>query len=576
MMTASSLVGYPSVDKPWMKYYTEKEIHAPLPECTIYDFLWESNKEHMDDVAMVYSNQKITYRKLFESINKTAAALSAIGVKSGDIVIMVTVTVPETIYAFYALNRLGAIPDMVDPRTSAEGIRDYILEVKAKYILSLDLACRKIETAIIDTSVEKVVVISPADSLSPVRRMGYRAVVGSSHVPLIDSFIRWRDFLTDGQTANPYFPPYKRGNCCIIVHTGGTTGLPKGVMLSDDSLNGSVEQGDNSGFGFERYQRWLDIMPPFIAYGIVNSVHLPLVKGMTLIIIPNFRPEKYDRLLLKYKPSHVAGVPSHYGTLMQSCRLAHKDLSFIRSPIVGGDGVDIKTEKNIVDFLTEHNCTKGLLKGYGMTEICAAVTGTAVSESNKPGSVGIPYSHSVVSVFDTESGEELTYGETGEICILSPLTMLGYYENKKETAKILKLHKDGNVWVHSGDLGYMDTDGCLFVVGRKKRLIIRHDGFKVFPTLIENVVFMNKAVNACCAIGIRDKSFSQGQLPVVYVVLKPEYRDRVDTVRQELYELCKQELPEYEQPVGFVFKEKLPLTSIGKIDYQALEQETMR
>lgn len=572
MEAEKKLTGYPSIDKPWLKYYTEEAINAPLPECTIYEYLWENNKDHLDDVALIYFGKKITYGELFENIDKTARAFSAIGVKYGDIVIVATVTTPETIYAFYALNRLGAIPNMVDPRTSVEGIHDYIKEVNAKYVLSLDVACPKTEEAIKNTAVQKVIVSSPADSLPASKKVAYRISNSKKRLPN-DRYIYWKSFVENGKNADSSFSPYKKNTCCVIVHTGGTTGMPKGVMLSNDNLNCSVVQCCNSGFDFERYQRWLGIMPPFIAYGIINGVHLPLVKGMPLTIIPNFDPNSYDKLLLKYKPNHIAGVPSHYGKIMESKNLAGKDLSFILSPIVGGDGTKIHTETEISAFLSSHNCKKGLIKGYGMTEVCAAVTGTAIRDANKLGSVGAPFSHSVVSVFDSETGKELSYGKTGEICISSPNTMMGYYENETETANILKKHDDNCVWVHSGDLGYMDEDGCLFIVGRSKRLIIRHDGFKIFPTLIENTVSGHAAVNACCAVGVRDTNFSQGKLPIVYVSLKSEFFGKEDAAKKELYELCRKELPEYEQPIDFIFEKELPLTTIGKVDYRALEQQ---
>lgn len=565
--------GYPSIDKPWLKYYNEEAINAPLPECTIYEYLWDNNKDHLDDIALVYYGRKITYEELFLNIDKTAKGFASVGLKQGDVVILATVTTPETIYSFYALNRLGAIPNMVDPRTSAAGIHDYIVEVYAKYVMCLDAVCPKIEEAVKGTGVKNIIVFSPADSLPILKKTAYNLTKRQDNKSKYNTYITWRKFTEGTENVEAIFPPYKKNTCCVIVHTGGTTGLPKGVMLSNDNLNSSFVQCCSSGFDFERYQRWLGIMPPFIAYGIINGVHLPLVKGMPLTLVPQFNPDEYDKLLLKHRPNHIAGVPSHYGKIMESKRLNGKDLSFIFSPIVGGDGVENHNEEEISAYLSEHNCKKGLIKGYGMTEVCAAITGTAICGSNKIGSVGIPFSHSVVSVFDADSGKELTYGEIGEVCILSPNTMMGYYKNEQETAKILRKHEDGKTWVHSGDLGYMDEDGCLFIVGRDKRLIIRHDGFKIFPTLIENTVSKHVAVKSCCAVGIRDEAFSQGSLPIVFVALKSDFIEKENMIKSELFELCRKDLPEYEQPVDFIFVAELPLTTIGKVDYRALEQQ---
>ena len=570
-MQEQKLTGYPSIDKPWLKYYSEEAINAPLPECTIYEYLWQNNKDHLDDVALNYFDRKITYGELFENIEKTAKAFSALGVKQGDIIVMDTVTTPETIYAFYGLNRLGAISNMVDPRTSTEGIKHYISEVNAKLVLTIDVALPKIEKAIHGTNVQRIIVVSPADSLpQPIRALFLLSNKLKGTTPkLSEQCINWADFIMTGKDRTPTYSSYKKNTCSVIVHTGGTTGKPKGVMLSNENLNASTVQCDLSGFDFQRKHKWLGVMPPFIAYGIGNGLHLPLCKGMVLIVLPKFDPAKYDRLLLKYKPNHIAGVPSHYNTIVHSHRMKKQDLSFLLSPIVGGDGTEVHFEETVSQFLRSHNCHSGLIKGYGMTEICAAVCATPQKEYNKVGCVGIPFTHSVVSVFDPSSGEELAYNQEGEICMQGPHVMLGYYGNTDETNRIIKKHSDGQLWLHSGDLGSMDEDGCIYIKGRLKRMIVRFDGFKVFPSVIEDVVNKCSFVSACCAVGIADKNHSQGQLPIAFVVKSGNESE--NAVKAELFELCKKELPEYAQPIDFVFIDALPLTPIGKIDYRALE-----
>jgi long-chain acyl-CoA synthetase len=559
------------VDKPWLKFYTEENIHAELPKCTIYEYVWRNNKNNLKGVALSYFDKEITYRELFSKIEKAASAFTAIGVKEGDIVIMATVTTPETIYALYALNQLGAIPNMVDPRTSAEGIREYIEEVQSRYVLCLDAAYPKIEEAIEGTTVEKVIVTSPSNSLPGMKKTLYK-VFKQKRQKYTAECLMWRGFMKQGVGVAAKKAPYKENSCCIIVHTGGTTGMPKGVMLTNDNMNGFVVQGVNSGFDLQRGHRWLGVMPPFIAYGIGNGMHLPLVLGIKLIIIPAFNPDEYDKLLLKYKPNHIAGVPSHYNSLMKSKLLRKADLSFLISPIVGGDGTQPEFEKQISDFLVAHNCSSTLIKGYGMTEVSAAVCATARREFNKIGSVGIPLSHSMISIFDPDTGKELPIGEEGEICIHSPNTMLGYYNNKEATDDILRRHDDGLLWVHSGDLGHMDEDGCVFIGGRIKRMIIRYDGFKVFPPFIENVIMQSPYVKAVCAVGSPDRSQSQGQLPVAFVVLNDEVEDEGKKIKRSLKKLCNEELPEYAQPIDFLFLPALPLTSIGKVDYRELEK----
>ncbi len=563
---------YPSKDRPWLRFYKEKNLKAELPKCTIYDFVWNNNKDHQENIALNYFDKEFTYQQLFEGIEKAASAFTALGVKKGDIIIMATVTLPETIYSLYALNQLGAIPNMVDPRTSVDGIKEYIEEVNAKFLLCIDAAYPKIEQAVKGTTVEKVIISSPSDSLPRMKKTLYKIFKQEKH-EYASNCLLWKDFIKQGEGTKAAKVSYTPNSCCVIVHTGGTTGMPKGVMLTNDNMNASVVQGDNSGFYLRREHKWLGVMPPFIAYGIGNGLHLPLAIGMTLILIPAFNPNEYDKLLLKYKPNHIAGVPSHYNSIMKSKKLKNADLSFIVSPIVGGDGTQPDFEKKISAFLTSHNCQSPLIKGYGMTEITAAVCATARREFNKPGSVGIPFTHSIMAVFDPDTGKELPVNKSGEICMVSPNIMLGYYNNKKATDEILRRHDDGMLWLHSGDLGHIDEYGCVFIEGRIKRMVVRFDGFKVFPPFIENVIMRNPCVKAVCSVGTKDKAHSQGQLPVAYIVLNDDVEKDQDTIKQELKELCAEELPEYAQPIDFFFVSTLPLTSIGKVDYRELEKQ---
>lgn len=542
-----------------------------MPECTIYKYLWQNNKDHLNDTALNYFDRKITYGEMFVNIKKAAKAFSALGVKEGDIVVMTTVTTPETIYAFYGLNRLGAISNMVDPRTSEEGIRDYIKEVDAKFVLTIDVALPKIRKAIVGTGVKEVIVVSPADSLSQPKKTAFllsNKIKGETP-KLFKRCIRWKDFIEQGKNEKPVYSHYKKDSCCVIVHTGGTTGTPKGVMLSNDNLNALVLQSILTEIDMQPIHTWLDIMPPFIAYGIGMGICLPLVIGMENILIPSFKAEEFDKLLLKHKANHMVFVPSYWGTIINSKRLINKDLSFIIAPTVGGDRLEIALEQQANSFLHAHNCTYNVTKGYGMTEVCAGVTGT-LGTNNEIGSVGVPFVKTTVSIFDTESGEELKYSEIGEVCISGPNIMIGYYGNSEETAEVIKTHSDGTRWVHSGDLGYINENGSLFILGRKKRMIIRYDGFKVFPSQIEKTITKDNSVVSCCVVGVDDKDQSQGKLPIVYAVLAGNANK--STVKAELRKLCESELPEYAQPVDFRFIDSIPLTPIGKVDYRALEE----
>lgn len=559
------LTGYPSIDKPWLKYYSEEAINAPLPECTIYQYLWKNNKDYLGDTALRYFGKKISFSELFKNIDQTANAFVSIGVKPNDIITVCAVSIPETIYLFYGLNKIGAISNMVDPRTSIEGIREYIKEANSSIIMCIDIVLPKIIEAMNGTNVKSIIVLSPADSLPQPQKELYKIFKAPKDVKC-KLVLKWKDFIKCGKSTVAETAEYKSNTCCIIVHTGGTTGIPKGVMLTNDNLNGAAFQMSFYNLDLKRGQSWLDIMPPFIAYGIGNSLHNPLSVGIEVILIPQFDPQKFDEILIKYKPNHIIGVPSHYSRLINSKKMSNKDLSFIIAPTVGGDNLDVAYENDINKFLQRHNCKWKIIKGYGMTEVTAGVC-VCSAECNKLGSVGIPFSGTTISSFGLNSGDELKYNQDGEICMTGFNTMLGYYKNPQATNDIIRIHDDGLPWVHSGDIGYVDEDGFVFVKGRIKRMIIRHDGFKVFPPLIESVIEKHNKVNACCIVGVADKSHSQGQLPIAFFETEDDY---IEDIKRELAVICQEELPEYAQPVDFINIDKLPLTPIGKVDFIAL------
>lgn len=562
----NEMTGYPSIDRPWLKYYSDEAKKTKIPECTIYDYLWESNREHLDNVALNYFGYKIPYRKMFEEINKVAQAFANLGIKENDTIIIAAVTIPEVIYAFYALNQLGAISNMVDPRTSERGIQKYILESKARYILTLDILAEKIQGAIRDTSIEKMITVSATNSFVGVRGIIFDIVNTKSHN--VKNVLPWKKFINNRNKVVEK-SSYRKNKCCVIVHTGGTTGSPKGVMLTDDNLNAMVINAKAREGDYEIGNKFLNIMPPFIAYGLVNGIHMILSCGMENILIPQFNPDKFDKLLIKYHPTHILGVPTHYAKLFESKRLKNKDLSFLKIVGVGGDSLSVEMEKRIEEYLHMHGANITVATGYGMTEVSAAACGFH-KNAYKVGSVGIPFLNTIIRITNIETLEEQSYNEQGEIWISSPTAMLGYDNNEEETKRVVYTDANGVKWIRSGDIGHMDEQGFLYIDGRIKRIIIRYDGFKVFPTQIENVIATCPEVKTCCAIGRADKDHSQGKLPVVYITLSREKKDKMK-LKEELNSLCKQMLPEYMQPIDFVFIDKMPLTANGKVDFHELE-----
>ena len=562
---------YASQAKPWLKYYDQKYIEQTLPTVSAFEYVCQRNKNHLNDTALDYYGRKFTYADLIVNVKKTAAALRGVGVQKGDIITVVSVMTPEVIALFYAADMIGATLNLVDPRYSVEGIHEYIEEVDSHLLVCLNVVYERCRQAAKRTNVEKVIVLSPADSLPPVMAVGYKLTTPDKN-KYASNVIRWKQFIKGGEGQSTAAEPYDPDHACVVVHTGGTTGSPKGVMLTDDCFNGIALQFQAYPKLFHRGQKLMNVMPPFIAYGFACGIHLPLVLGFTVIIIPNLDPAKLGSLVLKHKPEHMFGVPTHYQQLAADPKLRDKDLSFIINYAAGGDSLSRGAEQTVNDFLAAHGARYPIAKGYGMTEVSSAAT-VAAGLDNKPGSVGIPMVNTVVAAFEPGTDQELPIGQRGELCISGPCLMKGYYNKPEETAILLRRHPDGRVWAHTGDMGYLDEDGFVFLDSRIKRMIIRHDGFKVFPSMIENVVSRHPAVHQCSVVGCADKDHTQGRLPFVYIVLKADTTAKKKQVIRELERMCAEDLPEYVQPVAYKFISSMPMTPVGKVDYRQLEAD---
>jgi len=562
---------YASQAKPWLKYYDQKFIDQTLPALSAFEYVCQRSKNHLNDTALEYYGRKFAYADLIVNVKKTAAALRGAGVKKGDIITVVSIMTPEIIALFYAADMMGATLNLVDPRYSVEGIREYIEEVDSHLLVCLNVVYERCRQAAKRTNVEKVIVLSPADSLPPLMAVGYKLTTPDKN-KYASNVIRWKQFIKGGEGQSTAAEPYDPDHACVVVHTGGTTGSPKGVMLTDDCFNGIALQFQAYPKLFHRGQKLMNIMPPFIAYGFACGIHLPLVLGFTVIIIPNLDPAKLGSLVLKHKPEHMFGVPTHYQQLASDPKLRDKDLSFIINYAAGGDSLSRGAEQTVNDFLAAHGARYPIAKGYGMTEVSSAAT-VAAGLDNKPGSVGIPMVNTVVAAFEPGTDQELPIGQRGELCISGPCLMKGYYNKPEETAILLRRHPDGRVWAHTGDMGYLDEDGFVFLDSRIKRMIIRHDGFKVFPSMIENVVSRHPAVHQCSVVGCADKDHTQGRLPFVYIVLKSDTTAKKKQVIRELERMCAEELPEYVQPVAYKFISSMPMTPVGKVDYRQLEAD---
>lgn len=554
-------------NKVWLKYYSQEALSEELPKRTAYQNLKELNKDRLDQPALHYYGVDITHKELIDRIEECASAFVALGVKKGDIVSFLSVAVPETIAAIYALNKIGAAANTIDPRMDIKTITNMINASGSDILVSIDVAFPKVEKIINDIKPKTIIVQSASNSLPFVKKILVKMATRTK-INYSDSIIRWKDFLSKGVGVTAVEVPYVPDATVAITYTGGTTGIPKGTMLTNDSMNAVVQNFKYCGVEREDNDRYLGIIPVFSAYGMVCGMHMPLCMRLTLVPIPKFVPNTIGKLVKQFRPQVIISTPVFIELLIGSKEVKNMDLSFLHTLASGGDTMNEGLEAKLQQFMVEHNMKYPLAQGYGMTELSAAASFCA-NKIYKPSSVGIPSLTTTVSIFDPETGQELSYNEVGEVCVTGPSMMKGYFNAKEETENIMRKHDDGNVWIHSGDLGYIDDDGFLFIKGRIKRMITRFDGHKVFPINMESLIGGFPQVKNCSVIGVDDREHSQGQYPLALV----EFVAGVDkdSACAEIFNYCDEHIEERGKPVAVLDIDEIPLTGMGKNDVKTLE-----
>ena len=567
--TECKQMGYPSKEKPWLNYYSEESINASLPESSIYEYLVQNNKDFPLDIAIIYLGRKITYRELFENIDKTAASFIKAGVKEKEIVTVALPSIPEALYCVYALNKIGAVANMIHPLAGKEETINYLNEVQSRIAVIFDGAYDAIANDMGKTSVERVIVASPADSLPVHLRILYGLKVKK---PNLDGkvFCSWKSFIQDGKGTTISVVKKDYHEMAIISHTGGTTGEPKGVMCSDYNVNALIYQIVRN-FEYRRQETCLVVLPPFVNYSLVESMMAMFCIGFKVALIPKYEPLKLGEYIAKYKPYVIFSIPAYWEALLKIENIDSIDMSCLRYCIYGGESMVPETEIEINNLIKKCGARGRLLKGVGSTELVAAATST-YEGFNEIGSVGVPLSRMDCKIVDPETDDEVSYNHKGEICFTGPTLMLGYFNNKRATDETVRVHADGKRWLHTGDIGYMAEDGTLYITGRIKRIAMTkgRDGqiTKIFPDRVERAISTSELVALCCVICVPDEA--RIHYSKAFVILK-EGLDK-SQAKEKLLAICKENLPEYMVPEEIEFVEDLPRTPRGKIDYRALEE----
>ena len=560
------------VRTPWEPFMDFIPMHMDYPECGMCEAVEAIARKHPDVIAYDFMGSHTSYREAVEAIHACARALRAAGIRENDRVTIAMPNSPQAVSMFYAVNMVGAVANMIHPLSAEGEIEFYLNDSKSVAALTLDQFYGKFAAIRSRTpALRTLIIASVKDALKPLLKLGYALTEGRKvpKLPRDASYVTWKRFLENGRAFSGD-PRVKRGaqDPAVILYSGGTTGVTKGILLSNLNFNALGTQVLATQRGIVVGDTMLAIMPMFHGFGLGVSVHTMLMNGGRVILVPRFTPKTYAELLKKHHPNLIAGVPTLYEALLRLEGLEDLDLSCLKGMFCGGDTLPVELKRRIDDFLKAHNASIEVLEGYGTTECVTASCLTPAGHARE-GSIGIPFPDTYYKIVRPGTGEELPYGTEGEICLSGPTVMLEYVNHPGETADTLKRHADGLVWVHTGDLGVMDEDGFVYFRQRIKRMIVT-SGYNVYPSQIENILDRHAYVDMSCVIGVKDPY--RMQKVKAFVVLKSGCEPS-EKVKQELLDYCRKNIAKYAMPYDIEFRDDLPLTLVGKVAYRILEEE---
>ncbi len=562
-----------SVKAPWLNFRGEVPAHLDYFGGTLYQAVEECARKYPDYTAYVFMGKKTTYQAMIQEINICARALKATGVRPGDKVTVALPNCPQAVIVFYAINLVGAIANMIHPLSSEKEIEFYLKESGSLFAVTLDQFYHKFEAIRQNVNLDNIILASIQDALSTTIKAGYMLTEGRKlqKIPKDAPIIRWNEFMRRGRTYHwKYKAERTADDVAVILYSGGTTGITKGIMLTSLNFNALGAQVIATNPMFRPGDKMLAVMPVFHGFGLGISIHTMLMNGGCCILVPRFTAESYAKLLLKYRCNFIAGVPTLYEALLRLPKMKNADLSCLKGVFSGGDSLSVELKKRLDKFLFDHNTSTQVREGYGLTECVTASCLTPYHQARE-GSIGIPFPDTYYKIVEPGTQKEVPYGKDGEICLSGPTVMKGYLNHPEETAQTLQTHPDGLTWVHTGDLGYMDEDGFIYFKQRLKRMIIT-SGYNVYPSQLENIFDAHELVQMSCVIGVPDDL--KMQKVKAFIMLKPGVPADEET-KETLMAYARKHIAKYALPYDIEFRAELPKTLVGKVAYRKLEEEEL-
>jgi long-chain acyl-CoA synthetase len=551
--------------RPWLRFYGSVPASIDYPRVTLYEAVASTAARVPGAVAYDFLGTRVTYRQLLVSIDRAAAALAALGLRPGDRLLISMPTAPAGVIAFYAANRIGAVPALIHPLSTPPEILRFLDATGARVALTLDAFYASFAKLVPKHPLEAMLLSRIGDDLRPLKRAGFWATRGRK-IPRVpaDSRVRWWKDLVRAAATDAPRAQASTGDAAAILFSGGTTGTPKGVVLSNRNF---IAQGmaAASWVGMSAADSILAVLPIFHGFGLGVCVNAAFMAGGTSILVPQFSAAIVAKLMRTAKPTLVVGVPTLFDALSKDPSLAKADLSFLHACFSGADTLPRPVKERFESRVARGGGSVRLLEGYGLTEAVTGIMAMPLTEYRE-GSIGIPFPDVDAKICRLGTTDELPPGEEGEICIAGPSVMLGYLDDPEATEEALRTHADGRIWLHTGDLGRRDPDGFFYFVVRAKRMI-KSSGFNVYPAQVEAVLYAHPQIAEACVIGVPDEA--QIERVRAVVVLRDPAQEG-DATAAAILAFCRERLIKWSCPREIEFRRELPKTRIGKVDFKAL------
>lgn len=564
-----------TIVNPFYKYENASFPYGfEIPDTSMFGMLRISAENQPDSLAYEYFGTECSYKNLVKKIERISGAYQSLGVRKGDIVTIIMPNTPEAVISIYALNRIGAVVNILHPLSAQEEIKNHINRVKSKVLLSVDICGEKIANIIDETSLKHVIVASAGESMPAVMKMLYalKCIKNYKYDKNDSRYISWKNFSDMSKSVEEYMPTGDENKkVAVILHSGGTTGTPKDIMLSNSNFNAFGIQAVLTLRDVKAGDKILAILPIFHGFGLGVCVHVSFCFGACSVLIPQFDAKKFAGILKKYKPTMIFGVPTLYDALLKAKGTDKIDFSFLKYAVSGGDTLPEKLEKSVNDFLASHNSKIRICEGYGMTEGLAALS-LSVGDNYKSRTIGKPLIGTEMCVVEPGTDNILPAGEDGELCVSGPTVMIGYRNNTEETENTLRIHEDGKTWLHTGDMACIDDEGFVHYKLRIKRMMIT-SGFNVYPTQIESVIEQLDFVEKCVVVSVPHPY--KKEVAKAFIVLKNGKEKSIET-ENEIREFCKKKLMHYSVPYKYEFVDLLPKTAYNKIDFMKLQKDSLK